>query len=84
MKNLAHSASFHAGEKIAPSNPGIKHLGRAQQVGSEASCDEAGAVGGEAADDVELAGAFGGCEGLVACEQQLDEAAAEHLGVAPR
>jgi hypothetical protein len=26
MKNLAHSASFHAGEKIAPSNPGIKHL----------------------------------------------------------
>ncbi len=29
MKNLAHSASFHAGEKIAPSNPGIKHLNRA-------------------------------------------------------
>ena len=26
MKNLAHSASLHAGEKIEPSNPGIKHL----------------------------------------------------------
>ena len=28
MKILAHSASFHAEEKIAPSNPGIKHLDR--------------------------------------------------------
>ena len=27
VKNLAHSASFHAWEKTAPSNPGIKHLG---------------------------------------------------------
>ncbi|MHC2086458.1 ATP-binding protein [Methylobacterium sp. CM6244] len=26
MKNLAHSASFHPNVKIAPSNPGIKHL----------------------------------------------------------
>jgi len=26
MKNLVHSDSFHAGEKIAPSKPGIKHL----------------------------------------------------------
>jgi hypothetical protein len=26
MKNLAHSASLHAGENNAPSNPGIKHL----------------------------------------------------------
>jgi hypothetical protein len=26
MKNLAHSASFHSGEKSAPSNPGTKHL----------------------------------------------------------
>ena len=25
MKNLARSASFHAGEKTAPSNPGIKN-----------------------------------------------------------
>jgi hypothetical protein len=24
--NLAHSASFHSTEKIAPSKPGIKHL----------------------------------------------------------
>ncbi len=24
--NLAHSASFHSREKIAPSNPGTKHL----------------------------------------------------------
>jgi hypothetical protein len=24
--NLSHSASFHSGEKIAPSKPGIKHL----------------------------------------------------------
>jgi hypothetical protein len=26
MLNLAHSASFHACWKTAPSNPGIKHL----------------------------------------------------------
>jgi hypothetical protein len=26
MENLAHSASFQTGEKIAPSKPGIKHL----------------------------------------------------------
>jgi hypothetical protein len=26
VKNLAHSASFHADERIAPSNPGIRHL----------------------------------------------------------
>jgi hypothetical protein len=26
MVNLAHSASFHACWKTAPSNPGIKHL----------------------------------------------------------
>jgi hypothetical protein len=26
VENLAHSASFHAGEKTAPSNPGIKQL----------------------------------------------------------
>ncbi len=26
VKNLAHSASFHGMENIAPSNPGIKHL----------------------------------------------------------
>jgi len=29
VENLADSASFHAWEKTAPSNPGIKHLGRA-------------------------------------------------------
>jgi predicted ATPase len=29
MKNLAHSASLHAGEYNAPSKPGTKHLGRA-------------------------------------------------------
>ena len=28
MKKLAHSASFHGGEKIAPLNTGIKHLER--------------------------------------------------------
>jgi hypothetical protein len=28
VKNLAHSASLHAGENTAPSNPGIKHLER--------------------------------------------------------
>ncbi|WP_238944788.1 hypothetical protein, partial [Vandammella animalimorsus] len=27
MKNLAHSASFHSGEKIEPSKSGIKQLG---------------------------------------------------------
>jgi len=26
VENLAHSASFHSWENIAPSNPGIKHL----------------------------------------------------------
>jgi hypothetical protein len=29
VTNLAHSASFHSKEKIAPSNSGIKHLGLA-------------------------------------------------------
>lgn len=28
VKNLAHSASLHSNVKNAPSNPGIKHLGR--------------------------------------------------------
>jgi hypothetical protein len=28
VENLAHSASFHSREKIAPSNPGIKQLGK--------------------------------------------------------
>jgi hypothetical protein len=27
VKNLSHSASFESGDKGAPSNPGIKHLG---------------------------------------------------------
>lgn len=27
MENLTHSASFQSAEKIAPSKPGIKHLG---------------------------------------------------------
>src|ERR687893_1248653 len=27
MENLAHSASLHSGDKNAPSNPGIKHVG---------------------------------------------------------
>jgi hypothetical protein len=27
VTTLAHSASFHSKEKIAPSNSGIKHLG---------------------------------------------------------
>ena len=32
MQNLAHSASFHSAERIAPSKPGIKHIaGRAFQ-----------------------------------------------------
>jgi hypothetical protein len=26
VENLTHSASFHSGEKTAPSKPGIKHL----------------------------------------------------------
>ncbi|WP_238945092.1 hypothetical protein, partial [Vandammella animalimorsus] len=30
MKNLAHSASFHSGEKIEPSKSGIKHLERVE------------------------------------------------------
>ncbi|MBB3948702.1 hypothetical protein GGQ73_004693, partial [Rhizobium skierniewicense] len=30
--NLAHSASFHSLENIAPSNAGIKHLERAKQI----------------------------------------------------
>ena len=32
VENLAHSASFHAGKKTAPSNPGIKHLADAGPV----------------------------------------------------
>jgi len=28
VKNLAHSASFQSLEKIAPSKPGTKHLGK--------------------------------------------------------
>src|SRR6476469_3077645 len=32
MKNLAHSASFHSTEKIAPSKAGIKQLGRPPQA----------------------------------------------------
>src|SRR3954453_23984242 len=32
MKNLAHSASFHSTEKIAPSKAGIKHLVRNKAV----------------------------------------------------
>jgi hypothetical protein len=31
VKNLAHSASFHCMENIAPSNPGIKQLGSGRQ-----------------------------------------------------
>ena len=27
MENLAQSTSLHSGDKSAPSNPGIKHLG---------------------------------------------------------
>jgi hypothetical protein len=30
VENLAHSASFHSLDKIAPSNPGIKHLASAR------------------------------------------------------
>src|SRR3954453_20497248 len=33
MKNLAHSASFHSTEKIAPSKAGIKHLMRSFEFG---------------------------------------------------
>jgi RNA polymerase sigma-70 factor (ECF subfamily) len=32
MKNLAHSASLHAGENNAPSNPGIKHRKRERKA----------------------------------------------------
>src|SRR5438067_1922032 len=32
MKNLAQSASLHAGEKKAPSKPGTKHLGAEGQI----------------------------------------------------
>ena len=32
MVNLAHSASFHSQDKIAPSNPGTKHLGLAYEL----------------------------------------------------
>jgi hypothetical protein len=31
MGNLAHSASLHSGDKNAPSNPGIKHLGALEE-----------------------------------------------------
>ncbi len=31
VKNLAHSASFHSCEKIAPSKPGTKHVERVEQ-----------------------------------------------------
>ena len=33
VENLAHSASFHACVKGAPSKPGIKHLGRMAPLG---------------------------------------------------
>ena len=32
MVNLAHSASFHSCVKIAPSNPGIKHISKSTYV----------------------------------------------------
>jgi len=35
MKNLAHSASFHSMENIAPSKPGIKHLAKALARGPD-------------------------------------------------
>src|SRR4051794_19786451 len=37
MKNLAHSASFHSTEKIAPSKAGIKHLELAARRSSRCS-----------------------------------------------
>ncbi|WP_205207133.1 hypothetical protein, partial [Asaia sp. As-1742] len=42
--NLAHSASFHSDEKIAPSKPGTKHLGhhdsiRLAQTHQSQSCE---------------------------------------------
>src|SRR3954447_17363735 len=37
MKNLAHSASFHSTEKIAPSKAGIKHLGNLHVCSPECS-----------------------------------------------
>lgn len=37
MKNLAHSASFHALEKTAPSKPGIKQLGHFLKSGNRFS-----------------------------------------------
>src|SRR3954468_13069999 len=37
MKNLAHSASFHSGEKNAPSNPGTKHLAKARSFWAQAA-----------------------------------------------
>ena len=40
VENLAHSASFHSREKIAPSNHGIKQLGWLA-----AAADEVGEVG---------------------------------------
>src|SRR6202051_3230170 len=41
MKNLAHSASRHAGEKSAPSKPGIKHLGTPAVIARSAKRDAA-------------------------------------------
>ena len=47
MQNLPHSASFHAGEKTAPSKSGIKHLERERvpkTVGAVVGHDEIGDV----------------------------------------
>jgi hypothetical protein len=37
MENLAHSASFHSGDKSAPSKPGIKHLVQQGRINAGAS-----------------------------------------------
>ena len=39
VKNLAHSASFHSNVKIAPSNPGIKHLAKLEGMGVDSISD---------------------------------------------
>jgi hypothetical protein len=53
MKNLANSASRHAGEKSAPSKPGIKHLGPPAIAGARSKRGAFQPGAGEISDDPE-------------------------------
>jgi hypothetical protein len=65
MKNLAHSASFHSTEKIAPSKAGIKQLGALEWEGRNGDQTRWGSGDnseGEAGDDNGIADERGALE----------------------